>query len=305
MLWFAYFLAVVNAVIIGLSFLFIKVAVSHASPIDTLSFRFIVALGFCVIYMKLAKIPIRIDFKRILPLLLLAVFYPLGFFTFQAYGVQSISSAEAGILTATAPIITAICAALFIGEKNSPLQFLSILVSVSGVMLISIMKGSGFDVSSITGIVLILLSCFMSAGYTITNRVLIRSFTAMEITLVLMVVGALFFPAMSLTVHAAEGTLSTIFMPCCNPHFIASILFLGIFSSMVTTIFASLILKRLRAAQLVVFLNLSTIIAMIAGYFFMNEPIHSYHIIAATLIILGVLGTNAFASPEKQERKNS
>ena len=99
MLWLAYFLAVVNAVIIGLSFLFIKVAVTHASPIDTLAFRFIVALVFCVAYMRIVKIPLRIDFKRLLPLFLMAMFYPLGFFTFQAYGVLHISSAEAGILT--------------------------------------------------------------------------------------------------------------------------------------------------------------------------------------------------------------
>jgi len=298
MLWLAYFLAVINAVLIGLSFLFIKVAVSHASPIDTLAFRFIVALVFCVAYMKLAKIPLRIDFKRLLPLLLMVVFFPIGFFTFQAYGVLHISSAEAGILTATAPIITAICAAVFIGEKNSPMQFLSILVSVSGVMLISAMKGIGFDASSMAGIALILLSCFMSAGYTITNRVLIRSFTAMEITLVLMLVGALFFTVLSLATHTVNGTLPTIFEPFHNPQFLTAILFLGIFSSMLTTIFASLILKRLRAAQLIVFLNLSTIIAMIAGYLFMNEAIHFYHVLAAALIILGVLGTNWFAAKE-------
>ena len=67
---------------------------------------------------------------------------------------------------------------------------------------------------------------------------------------------------------------------------------------MLTTIFASLILKRLRATQLMVFLNLSTIISMIAGHMFMNEPIHLYHVMAAALIILGVLGTNFFAAKE-------
>jgi drug/metabolite transporter (DMT)-like permease len=298
MLCLAYFLAVVNAVIIGISFLFIKVAVSHASPIDTLAFRFVIALAFCIAYMKLAKIPIRIDFKRLLPLLLMAMFYPLGFFTFQAYGILSISSAEAGIVSAATPIITAICAALFIGEKNSPMQYASILVSVSGVMLISGMKGIDFDASGMIGIALILLSCFMSAGYTIMNRLLIRSFSAMEITFVLMIVGALFFTTLSLVTHVANGTLPTIFEPCRSPHFLAVILFLGIVSSMLTTIFASMILKRLRATQLIVFLNLSTIISMIAGYVFMNEAIHLYHIAAAALIILGVLGTNYFAVKE-------
>ncbi|MDR1270707.1 MAG: DMT family transporter [Planctomycetaceae bacterium] len=298
MLWFSYFLAVVNATIIGLSFLFVKIAVTDVSPIDTLSFRFIAALIFCVVYMKVMNIPLRIEVRRLFPLLLLTLFYPLGFFTFQAYGLLYTASAEAGILTATAPIITAVCAALFIGEKTNLLQFLSILISITGVMLLSIIKGVNFDTSNIAGIVLILLSCFMSAGYTITNRVLIRSFTAMEITLVIMIVGSLFFTVFSFVTHIADGTFVTMFKPLGNRHFIIAILYLGIFSSMLTTIFSSLILKHLRASELVVFLNFSTIVAIIAGYVFMRETIYSYHLIAAALIIIGVLGTNFFAKKE-------
>jgi drug/metabolite transporter (DMT)-like permease len=295
MRWFSYFLAIINAVIIGFSFLFVKIAVSEVSPIDTLSFRFIVALIFCIVYMKVMRIPFRIEVRRLFPLLLLTLFYPLGFFTFQAYGLLCTASAEAGILTATAPIITAVCAAFFIGEKTNPLQLLSILISITGVMLISIMKGINFETSGIVGIVLILLSCFMSAGYTITNRVLIRSFTAMEITFVIMIVGSLFFTIFSAVTHIADGTLVTIFKPFGNRNFTIAILYLGIFSSMLTTIFSSLILKHLRAAELVVFLNFSTIVAIIAGYVFMREAIYFYHLISAGLIIIGVIGTNIFA----------
>ncbi|MDR0335795.1 MAG: DMT family transporter [Planctomycetaceae bacterium] len=298
MRWFAYFLAIVNATIIGLSFLFVKITVAETSPIDTLSFRFIVALIFCAIYMKVRNIPFRIEIRRLFPLLLITLFYPLGFFTFQAYGLLYIDSAEAGILTATAPIITAVCAACFIGEKTNLLQFLSILISVTGVMLISVVKGIHFDTSSIVGIVLILFSCFMSAGYTIINRVLIRSFTAMEITLVIMIVGSLFFTGLSFVTHIVNGTIATIFKPFGNHHFTIAILYLGIFSSMLTTIFSSLILKHLRATELVVFLNFSTVIAIIAGYVFMHESIYFYHLIAAALIIIGVLGTNFFAKQE-------
>ena len=72
---------------------------------------------------------------------------------------------------------------------------------------------------------------------------------------------------------------------------------------MLATVFACLILKQLRAAQLIVFLNLSTIIAMIAGYLFMDEAIRLYHLIAAALVIVGVLGTNYFAKQEKTTAK--
>ncbi|MDR2115323.1 MAG: DMT family transporter [Planctomycetaceae bacterium] len=294
MRWFSYFLAVVNAVIIGFSFLFVKIAVSDISPLDVLSFRFIVALIFCIIYMKVMRIPFYIEVRRLFPLFLLILFYPLGFFTFQAYGLLYATSAEAGILTATAPIITAICAAFFIGEKTNLLQFLFILISVTGVVLISMMKGIHFEISDIFGIVLILFSCFMSAGYTITNRVLIRSYTAMEITLVIMIAGSLFFTLFSVATHIADGTLATIFQPFINRNFVIAILYLGIFSSMLTTIFSSLILKHLSAVELVVFLNFSMIVAIIAGHLFMEEKIYLYHLIAALLIIIGVVGTNLF-----------
>jgi drug/metabolite transporter (DMT)-like permease len=295
MMFLTYFLAAVNAVIIGLSFLFVKIAVSNASPIDTLSFRFITALVFCLISMKAMKIPIRLDRRRILPLLFITLFYPLGFFTFQAYGLLYASSAEAGILTASIPILTAVFAALFIGEKTNLLQFLSILISVMGVVFLSAMKGSGFNFTGIAGAVLILLSCLMSACYAITNRVLIRTSTVMEITLVIVIVGGLFFTALSVVTHLADGTLAAIFQPFVHWRFTVSILYLGVFSSMLTTLFSSVILQRLRATELAVFLNLSTVVAVIAGYVFMRETLYFYHLTAAVLIILGVLGTNFFS----------
>ena len=44
----AYGLAVANALIIGLSFSFVKVAVTLAGPVGTLAFRFVIALAVCV-----------------------------------------------------------------------------------------------------------------------------------------------------------------------------------------------------------------------------------------------------------------
>lgn len=297
--WFAYFYAVVNATIIGFSFLFVKITVSTASPIDTLAFRFLVAAAACFVYGRFMKIPLRFSMDRLRRLLPLALFYPIGFFTFQAYGLLYTTSGEAGILTAAAPMITAVCAAFFIAEHITPFQALSILLSVSGVVLIAVVKGSTLDPDNIIGILLILFSCFASAGYTITNRVLIRSFSAMEITVFLMLIGALFFSGISLGTHLVSGTLPNVLLPFGNPLFFPAILFLGLLSSLLTTILTSLILKRLRSAQLAVFLNLSTVISIVAGYLVLHEPVRPYHLLGAALIILGVLGTNLFARREE------
>ena len=73
----------------------------------------------------------------------------------------------------------------------------------------------------------------------------------------------------------------------------------SIFSSLLTTVFASFALNRLSSAGLTIFLNLSTVLAILVGYFCLGETIHGYHLIGAAMILAGVVGTNA---PEKQGR---
>lgn len=298
--WLAYFLSLVNATIIGLSFMFTKIAVQSCAVFDTLTFRFLIGLGVFLIYAHWTKIPLSFRGKPWLLLLPIILFYPIGFFTFQAFGLLYISSSEAGIISAASPIITAMLAAVFIKERTNLLQFFSICLSIFGVVYISMKMGASIDPSNIKGITFMLLACLSTAGYAILNRILIRSFSAWEITFVLMLSGFVFFSGMSIYEHLAEhGTLATLFDPMKNGRFVVSILYLGIFASLVTTILTSLILRRISSAQMVIFYNLSAVVSIIAGFIFLGEPVHTFHVVGASLIITGVIGTNYFKSDKK------
>lgn len=300
--WLAYGLAILNATIIGLSFMFTKIAVNTCPAMNTLMFRFLIGATVLLAYVRVAKVPLHFRGKPWLRLVPIILFYPIGFFTFQAFGLQCrISSSEAGILTASAPILTAILAAVFIREKTNFLQCLSIAVSIFGVLYISWSKGDTIDPSNMAGIILILLSCLSSAGYTVCNRVLVRSFTAGEISLVLMLSGALFFSGGAMIESFHQGISFQEFLaPLKSPIFLVSIFYLGIFASLLTTLLASLILKRISSSQLVIFFNLATVVSIIAGYCFLQEPIHTYHIIGTVIIIAGVIGTNYFKDKERR-----
>ncbi|MGL4594119.1 MAG: DMT family transporter [Thermoguttaceae bacterium] len=294
-LFLAFTFAVFNAVIIGLSFMFAKVAVTTAGVIDTLTWRFVIAFVAFYLYLAIARKSICWNWKTVLQLLPLAICYPIAFFTFQACGLLYVTSAEAGILTAMAPILTAILAAVCIKERTNFKQYAAITLSVAGVIYITTMK-SGTDATSgsMIGYALILMSCCASAGYTIFNRVSIRSLGATEITFYLMLAGVLFFMPISIGNHIADGKFLAFFVPLCNTRFIVAILFLGLFSSMVTTLLASVALKRLTSAQFAVFLNLSTVVAIVAGWLLMKENIQIYHIIGTSMILVGVVGMNLF-----------
>ncbi|MFD2882255.1 DMT family transporter [Paenibacillus rhizoplanae] len=118
----AYSFAVLNAVIIGFSFLFTKVALVHAGPLDTLTFRFAASFAVMSVPVALGWVKVSYRGKPIGRALLLAAMYPLGFFTLQVFGLQRATSAEGGILYSFTPVVTMIIAAIVLKEKTTLLQ---------------------------------------------------------------------------------------------------------------------------------------------------------------------------------------
>lgn len=290
----AYIFAVINAGIVGLSFLFTKTAIMSSSPLDTLAFRFTIAFAAITLLgiLKLVRIDFSIKrFKKLTPLVL---FYPTLFFSFQAYGLEYSQSSDGGIIFATTPILTAILASFFLKEKTTLLQKLSILLSVFGVIFIFIMKGSSIELKNLFGISLLLLSCLSIAGYSVMARSLAKEFKPLEITFFMLGVGFIFFNSAAILSHLQNGDIEEFLIPWSSFQFIVSIVFLGILASLITSLLSNYILAKIKASQMSVFSNLSTIVSISAGALFLGERISIFDIIGSILIILGVIGTNYF-----------
>lgn len=293
---FAYLCAVLNATIIGFSFLFTKMALEYAEPVDTLTYRFAISFAILSIPVLLRRIQLNYRGKPMYKALLLATMYPLGFFTFQTFGLQYSTSSEGGILYAFTPVLTMLVAIVFLKETITTMQRLSVFLSVIGVVFIFWMKGSGIVLSSLTGISLLFLSCLAFAGYSVLTRSLLRTFSPLEITFMMLGIGFVAFLTVSVTNHATAGTLDHLLTPLANGHFIVSVLYLGVMSSLVTALTANYALSKIEASKLSVFSNLSTIVSIAAGAMVYGEEIKVYHIIGSVLIIAGVLGTNRFGA---------
>lgn len=297
-----YLFAVLNAVIIGLSFLFAKQALDYASPLDTLTFRF--AASFVALAVPVAFGWVKLSYrgKPLYKVLLLATLYPLGFFTLQAFGLLHATSAEGGILYAFTPIVTMIVASVFLKEATTLLQKLSIFLSVFGVVFIFVMKGGGIDWSNVTGISLLLLTCVVFAVYTVMARSLSKQFSPAEITYMMLTIGFAVFLIISLMNHMAARTLGSFFAPLSSSTFLTAILFLGIVSSLLTAWLANYILSKMEASKMSVFANLSTIVSMAAGAIVLGEEITVYHLIGSVIIIAGVIGTNRLGRKKPAEK---
>jgi len=299
-----YVAALLYVLVTGHSFLFTKIALEGGGPIDILAHRFVAAFLGLVIAMAFGWVTVSFKKNEVLRILPLAIFYPLSFFGFQTVGLMYATSAEAGIITAAAPIFTLVFASIFLKEKSTALQSGSIIVSVIGVVYVGVMKGATLDTNNILGIVLLALSALSLAGYNVLARSLTKSFTNIELTAVMITISFLTYNLIAVIYHISHGTIAAYVAPLKSGSYLLSIIYLGVLSSLMTSILSNYMLSKLPASRAGTFLNLVTVVTILAGVFILKEEIHTYHLIGVVLIVSGVIGANYFKPKKSDEVVN-
>lgn len=288
----AYMAAIFQTLIIGLSFLFVKISLTITTPLDLLTYRFSTAFFIAVFIALVKRINLNIRKKDILTILPLAVFYPILFFLFQTFGLLYISSSEARIISALFPIFTLLLAALFLKEHATWQQKLYMLLSVSGVVFIFIMQGVRLEDYNFLGAALLLLSTLSMAFYSIIARRLTAQYPVFTLTFLMTAMGFVAFSAVSLPINLINGTLPQFILTAFHPTLILTMLYLGGLSSLLSSQLTNYTLSKLEASRMSIFGNLATVITILAGVFFLQEPFYWYHILGTVVIIAGVLGMN-------------
>lgn len=287
-----YLAAILYSIITGFSFLFGKIALNSADPLDILAYRFTASFIAILIPILFKWINLQYDKNKIKRILPLALLYPLLFFGFQTFGLKYASSSEAGIMQASAPIFTLILASYFLKEKTSIFQKLSIILSVSGVIYIVIMTSSSIELTGLKGILLLLLSALSFSGYSVLARILTKDFSGIELSYIMIIISFIAFNIVAFVKNLINGTVGSFLAPLGNIDFVLAILYLGVLSSLCTSLLTNYILSKIQASKMSVFSNLGTIISILAGALILGEKLYSYHITGSILIVAGVLGTN-------------
>jgi drug/metabolite transporter (DMT)-like permease len=105
----------------------------------------------------------------------------------------------------------------------------------------------------------------------------------------MMVMAAIFFNCLYvLTIKPHEAYFAAFF----NWDTLIALLYLGIASSVIAFFLMNYMLNKMPAFQVATFVNLTTVISVLAGVLFRNENFGIYHIIGGVLILSGVGGIN-------------
>lgn len=144
-----------------------------------------------------------------------------------------------------------------------------------------------------------------AALFNIGSRRASAQFAPVEVTCVMMWVGAIIFNLLALFFHWRAGNLATFFAPLADPQVIMALLYLGIGSSVVAFFLVNYGLSQLPASQAAVFSNLTTVVSIVAGVVFRNEPFYWFHALGAAAILVGVWGANYFGLESKVGKQRS
>ena len=283
--------------IFGFTFMFTKEGLELISIFHLLGFRFGLAAVVMTTLYFLNIINLEFKGKDLKALFLLATAQPGLYFIFETLGVNMTASSEAGLMISLIPVVVTILAAIFLNEKPSKKQLFFIVLSVAGVIFIVLMKGSTEVANNYLGMLVLAGAVLMGGIYNILSRKLSLDFSAVEITFVMVWYGTILFNIIGLTRH--NGNWIGYISPLSNLNVIFPVVYLGLFASVIAFFMMNYTLSRIQASQAAVFANFTTVVSIIAGVVFRGESFYWFQFIGATMIIIGVWGTNYYGKIEQ------
>lgn len=287
---FATLAALGAQIIFGLSFMFTEIALRTATPMTVIADRYIVAFLGLSLVMLFSKIKIKIG-KNIWKLVLMSLFQPLMYFVFETYGIQMTNSSFSAIMISMIPIVSMVSGIFILGEKPLIMQYVFATLSVTGVT-IAVISGRSDGTVTILGAVLLMGAVVSSVGYNVTSRKISGEFSTFERTYAMTIIGMVSFVIIAVLENITNP--AEMIKSFSEPSYLYSILYLGIFSSVVAFLFLNYSNTHLPVAKTTVFSNITTVVSVIAGAMFMGEKISAPIVFAVIMIIAGVIGVQMY-----------
>lgn len=276
----------------GLSYLFSKMALNVTEPMILLCVRFTVTFVILNLLVATRILKLNLKGKNLWGPILAGILQPVLYFILENYGLKYTTTSFTGIVSSISPIFTAILGVIFLREKPNLKQWLCILLSIAGVMMVSLGNSGGEN--TLAGCACLLGAYFIGAFYGILIRRLSKQFSAFELTYIMFTVGFVFFAVITFGQYQGE-TIPMLSAAVSNWKFLVSCLYLGGCCSVGAYMLSNYALAHLPVTRATIFNSFATIVSVLSGVILMGDPFTLTSAIAFLLILAGVTGVNRFA----------
>lgn len=264
------------------SFVAIRAGLQSYSPGALAFFRFAVA-SICMIFVYW-RLPKRAIFQRKDFLLLLAFgAIGLGFYNvFLNYGELTVNSGNASFIISQSPLITMLCAVIFLGEQFNVVSLFGILISIFGVGLISYGESENFKFD--IGLIFIFLATIVNGLYSVLQKPFLRKYHAIDVTVFIIWSGTL-----ALSIYAPELVRD---MKTASLSSTLYVIYLGIFPAAIAYVCWSYALSAIPASRCASFLYFMPVIATLLGWLLLGEVPTPISLIGGLIALVGVWVAN-------------
>ncbi|MBM4404383.1 MAG: DMT family transporter [Candidatus Cloacimonetes bacterium] len=248
----------------SLTFVWIKVALQWYRPMEIVFLRLLLASVLLLIIMLLIRHRRMPTGKDMLRLLVVAFFEPFLYFVGEANGMQYVTPTLGSLIISTIPLVTAVGAWLILREKITIYLIAGLVISFSGVALLSIEGGDGGN--TFKGVLLMLLAVFAGMFYGITVRDLTHRHSALTIVAWQSIYGMVFFLPIFLINHA-----STFFVMEHSATGLITIAAMSLFASIGAFMLYTGVIRSLGIIRANIFTNLIPVFTAILAYLWLSE----------------------------------
>jgi len=266
----------------GTSYAVTKTAYATLPPMYVVWFRMLVAGAAFLVIMPRIKRP---TYQRGDWILLVAAmaFIPCLYYTCEGFAISLTTSSQAGVVTATMPLIVAVVAWFVLRERPGTPTILAIVVSVAGVAVLSLGGTAQAGATNPTlGNILELGAMLAASGSTLVVKRLSSRYDPLLLTGMQMGAGLLFFAPLALAsgpVHLGAISLATW----------ASIVYLGLGCGLGAFGLYNSALRLLPTSQAALTINAIPVVALVTGWLALHETMAPLQIGACVVILAAVI----------------
>ena len=267
-----------------------KIGLRTASPLALTYTRFLVGVVCLFLYARARGLSLRVRGRAWWDMLLLGLVGMIGYHLLFFQALRHTTAIKASMIGATNPLMSALLAAAFLGERLGWRRILLILTALAGVLLtisnwhpaLLVRQGPGLGDLLMAGAVL----CW--AVYAILVRRLVKRFDPIVTTFY-----SFFFCVVILTPFQAAETLRNGL--AIDFQGWMAILYMGLFPTFIGYLVQQQAIKHIGVSRTALFINLVPVVVMVLAVVVLGEPWMPLNLVSAAMIILSVAGFNLTA----------
>lgn len=270
----------------GSTWIAIRFGLESLTPVFSAGVRFSLASVFIFILMKIKDISLQRDRESIRLYLLMGFFSFVIPFGLVYWAEQFVPSGMAAVLFAVYPFWVVIFSFIRIpGDTIGIYKVIGTVLGFSGIVVIFSDSFTGDLSDYLLGMFAIVLSGTMQAWIAVSIKKFGHHLHPLSMNFIPMVIAGISM----ILIGVLTEDMSYLKW---DEHAYLSILYLAFFGSVITFTSFYWLLKRMNIVILSLLTFITPIVALILGYFVLDEQLSLKHFLGTVLVLTGVLGAN-------------